>query len=156
MPTIGIEKTAAYSTADITQGRAGFRVGDAVMDDRGDKFRFVQASGTVAQYDVVGVNSAGVAQALTKAIADTGPMIGVAMATLSSGEFGYVQVTGVTTVNVLSTCSAGVALYTSGTAGKLDDTTTSQTKIAGIQIVANVTDATATAAIIATEPFAAL
>ena len=83
-------------------------------------------------------------------------MIGVAQATLASAEYGWVQVLGVTSVNVLSTCSSGVALYSSGTAGKLDDTTTSQTKIAGVQIVASVTAATATTAIVATRPFAAL
>ena len=155
MYAIGLHRTNNYSAADLTQGR-GFSVGDEVADGSGNVFRFVQASGTVAQFDVVAIDSAGVAQAITKALADTGPMVGVAQAALSSAEYGWAQVIGVTSINVLSTCSAGIALYTSGTAGKLDDTTTSQTKIAGVQIVANVTAATSTAAILATRPFAAL
>ena len=155
MNQIGLQKTAAYSSADITQGR-GFAAGDEVQDEAGNIYRFALASGAVAQYDVVALTTANVAQAVTKALADTGPMLGVAQATLASAEYGWVQVLGVTSVNVLSTCSSGIALYTSGTAGKLDDTTTSQTKIAGVQIVASVTAATSTTAVVATRPFAAL
>lgn len=155
MYILGAQPAANYTSTDIAQGR-GFSVQDEVADFQGNIYRFAQASGTIAQFDCVAINSAGVAQAITSTLASAGGIVGVAQAALSSGEFGFVQVLGVSSLNVLSTCSAGVALFTSGTAGKLDDTTTSQVKIAGVQILANVTAATATTAIIGTRPFAAL
>lgn len=133
-------------------------LGDIYVDNNNNRYIFVQASGTVAQYDVVAIDSSNIAQAITKALADGGPDIGVARQGLSSGSYGWAQVRGAVSVNVLATCSSSIALFTSGTAGKLDDTTTSQTKIAGVTILANNTT-TLTAAIvanIAVEPFAAL
>jgi hypothetical protein len=150
-----MEVTAAHSAADLTQGR-GFTVGDEIADHQGNVFRFVQASGAVAQYDVVAVTSAGIAQAITSALGNAGAFVGVAQAALASAEYGYVQVLGVTTLQVLSTCSSGVALYTSGTAGKLDDASASQVKIAGVQLLANQTASGTGLAVLVTRPFVAL
>lgn len=156
MPNIaGLNPTEAYST--LTAGNTP-GVGDVIADHQGNRFVFVQASGAVAQYDVVAISSAGIAQAITKALADTGVGVGVAAATLTSASYGWAQIRGVTSVNVLQTCSSSIALYTSATAGKLDDTSAAQTKIAGVVILSNNTT-TATQAIVgmmAVEPFAAL
>lgn len=151
----GLNPTESYSS--LTGGNAA-GPNDIISDHQGNCYIFVQASGSIAQYDVVAISSTGIAQALTKALADTGVGIGVACATLSSASYGWAQIEGVTSVNVLQTCSSSIALYTSGTAGKLDDTTTSQTKIAGLVILSNNTT-TATQAIVgmmSTRPFAAL
>jgi hypothetical protein len=82
--------------------------------------------------------------------------VGVAQTTLASAEYGWFQVLGVTSLQVLSTCSSGVALYTSGTAGKLDDTSASQVKVAGVQLVANATASGVYQAMLVTRPFIAL
>lgn len=150
---IGAKLTEAYT--NLTDG-ASFGLGDRYVDKNGNEYVFVQASGAVAQYDAVHINSANVAQALTKALGDTGLSVGVAVATLSSASYGWAQIKGLGTVNVLQTCSSSTALYTSGTAGKLDDTTTSQVKIAGVVILANVTAATATACVMGTYPYASI
>lgn len=156
MNVIGLKRTSAYAAADITNG-LGFSVGDEVGDHSGNVFRFVQASGTLAQYDCVAIDSSGVAQAITSALGNAGAMVGVVQAGLSSAEYGWAQVLGITSINVLSTCSAGVALYTSGTAGKLDDTSASQVKIAGAQILANQTAGpVAAVGVLVTRPFVAL
>lgn len=150
---IGAKLTEAYT--NLTDG-ASFGLGDRYVDKNGNEYVFVQASGAVAQYDAVHINSANIAQALTKALGDTGLPVGVAVATLSSASYGWAQIKGLGTVNVLQTCSSSTALYTSGTAGKLDDTTTSQVKIAGVVILANQTQSAAAAAVIGTYPYAAI
>lgn len=150
---------ANLSTADTTttDGR-GFGLGDRCVDNAGNIYVYVLASSSPAQYDALSISSAYVAQPLTKALADTGVPVGVAMATMSSGSYGWACVKGTVSVNVLQTCSSSTALYTSGTAGKLDDTTTSQVKIAGVVILANnATTATAAAlATIAGDPYPAI
>jgi hypothetical protein len=155
MSIIGLQRSNNYTAADLAQGR-GFAVLDEVQDQDGNVFKFVLASGTIAQFDAVAITSAGVAQAVTSALLNAGAVAGVVQAALSSGEYGWAQVFGVTSLNVLSTCSSGVALFTSGTAGKLDDTSTSQVKVAGVQILANITAAGTAGAVLTTRPFAAL
>jgi hypothetical protein len=152
---VGGNFTAAF--ADLNAGNAA-GLGDVAEDYAGNRYVFVQASGAVAQYDAVQIGSTYVAQALTKALADTGLPVGVAMGTLTSASYGWACIKGVTSVNVLQTCSSSTALYTSGTAGKLDDTTTSQDKIAGVVITANnTTTATqAIACVIAGNPYPAI
>lgn len=148
-----VDEVYSSITAGNTPG-----VGDVYVDHNNNRYIFVLASGTVAQYDVVAIDSNNVAQAITKALADGGPDIGVARQGMSSGSYGWAQVRGAVSVNVLATCSSSIALYTSATAGKLDDTTTSQTKIAGVTILSNNTTTTTQAIVanIAVEPFAAL
>jgi hypothetical protein len=138
----------------LTDGKA-FGLGDRMVDHVGNTYIYVLASGSPAQYDALSISSAYVAQQLTSALAATGVPIGVAMATLSSGSYGWACVKGTVSVNVLQTCSSSTALYTSGTAGKLDDTTTSQVKVAGVVILANnATTATAAAlSVIAGDPY---
>lgn len=155
---IGGNLTGGYSATDLTQGGVGFGLGDRYVDSSGKEYVFVLASGAVAQYDAVQIDSTYTAQALTKAMGDTGLPVGVAVGTLSSASYGWAQIKGVGTVNALQTCASSTALYTSGTAGKLDDTTTSQVKIAGIVLLsANATTGTvATACVMGTYPYAAI
>ena len=54
--------------------------------------------------------------------------------------------------NVLANCAADVALYTSATAGKLDDDATAQTKIDGAVTVAANGGATAAVEVLLTAP----
>ena len=153
---IGAVINGAYSATDLANQGNGFGLGDRYVDASGNEYVFVQASGAVAQFDAVHIGSTYVAQALSKALGDTGMPIGVACGTLTSASFGWAQIKGTGTVNVLSTCSASTALFTSGTAGKLDDTTTSQVKVAGIVLNANATTAAAAACVIGTYPYAAI
>ena len=152
---VGFDKSGAY--ANLNAGNAS-GLGDVAEDHLGNRYQFVLASGAVAQYDAVHIGSTYVAQALTSALAASGAPVGVAMGTLSSASYGWTCIKGVTTVNALQTCASSTALYTSGTAGKLDDTTTSHVKVAGIVLTtANATTGTvATACIIAGNPYAAI
>lgn len=156
--SIGAKLTEVYSSSELASRGDGFGAGDYYMDQSGNKYVFVQASGTVSAYDVVAVNSSFVAQAATSALAQAGNTAAVALATLSSGSWGWAQIRGAVSVNVLQTCSSNTALYTTATAGKLDDTSTSQVKVQGITILANnaTTGTVASMALLATEPFFAI
>jgi hypothetical protein len=148
---------APSSTSVSAESGSLFGLGDQVNSGDGSKFVFVSASGaSITSYQVVAWNSAGSAAAITSALALAGNRVGVAPYSISSGSHGWVQIAGVVSVNVLSTCSSATALYTTATAGALDDTSTSQVKIAGITILANITAVGSTAAFLGTEPFAAL
>jgi hypothetical protein len=135
------------AVANLTDGRAAGLL-DVAQDATGGRWVFAQGSGTIAAYDVVAINSSGVAQAATSALAKAAVSLAVAPVAVTSASYAWFQTKGNCVVNVLSTCSSGVALYTSGTAGKLDDTTTSQVNILSIATLADVTAATSTAAVI--------
>lgn len=152
---MGFSSTDVFSSADLLAQGRGFGANDVMTTHDGKQYRYVLSTDTIAAYDVCAVTSAGVASRCTSANV-LGGLVGVAQATLSSGYYGWVQTLGQTTVNCLSTCSAGVALYTSATAGSLDDTATSQTKIGGLTILANITAAGPAVGQIATTPFAAI
>jgi hypothetical protein len=153
---IGAILTNAYSATDMANQGVGFGLGDRYVDASGNEYIFVQASGAVPQFDAVHIGTNYVAQALSQALGATGQAIGVAVATLTSASFGWAQIKGNGTVNVLQTCSASTALFTSATAGKLDDTAAGNTKVAGIVINSNQTVAAAAPCVIATYPYGAL
>lgn len=105
-----------------------------LVDGKGARYMYVSAASAIAQYDCVGITEGFAAAPITKAMADDGYLVGVAQYAIASGGYGWVLVHGVGNLNVKASCAADVALYTSATAGALDDTTTSQTKIDGIVI----------------------
>lgn len=143
----------AMNTAEYGQTH---KLGEIAEDYSGNRWLFVSASTSLTSYQVAAVTSSGYALPITTTLGSSGiNKIGVAQNNISSGSWGWVQILGACTLSVLSTCSSKVALFTSGTAGSLDDTTTT-VKIAGITIVADVTAAANTAAVMTIEPYAAL
>lgn len=127
-------------------------LGTRVQMQDGGMAVYVQANGAVTQYNAVGIDENFQAAKLTKAMADDGWMIGFAQVAFTDDYYGWVHVTG-SNINctVAVSCAADVPLYTTGTAGVLDDASTSQTKIDGVVAVVAVTAAAATE-VIATWP----
>lgn len=90
-----------------------------------------QAQGAIAQYDAVKVDNDGQLIPLTTAVSASEPTaVGVAQVALADNEYGWVWVgegggsgSGIK-VNVLASCAAGAKLYTTTTAGSLDDSAT--------------------------------
>ncbi len=154
MYAIGAKLSETFAPSSDFGDRPG--LGDSVETHDNKRFMFISASTSVTSFQVVAINSAFVVQPATSALASAGSRLGVAQNAISAGSWGWVQTRGNLTVNALSTCSSAVALYTSGTAGSVDDTSTSQVKIAGLVILANITDAAATNAVAAVEMFTAL
>lgn len=151
-PKIGVNITATnplYTDATLPtvgpQENMDFQLGDFVYGADGTKWMFVQASGAITQYDWVGIDENMQAASLTKAMADDGFFIGVAQVAFADNDGGWVAVAGAN-INgaVLASCAADVGLFTSATAGHLDDTSASQTKIDGVVAVAANATASAT------------
>lgn len=122
--------------ASFFQDGRGFAAGD-MFDAGGLKgtWMFCVAAATVSAGNAVSINNAGSASLLTKALADTGSRVGVAPVAVTSGDYFWAQLSGVVdNLLVKASCAADVALYTSATAGYLDDDSTSQTKALGIKL----------------------
>lgn len=127
--SIGIDLSQTSTTLD-------HGLGDRVIGNSNTEWVYVQASGALAQFDAVGIDENFQAGALTKAMADDGHAIGFAQIAFADNEYGWVATKGSDIgCNVLVSCAADVALYTTATAGKLDDTSTSQTNIDGLVAV---------------------
>jgi hypothetical protein len=135
---IGVDITDTPGDSNTTdvrfQDSRGHRLGIIHEDHRGYQYMYVHANGAIAQYDVVAIDEAYETAPITKALADASNKVGVAPVAFADNDFGWVQVSGLVTMNVLASCAADVALYTSVTAGSLDDASASQTKIAGISL----------------------
>jgi len=148
---VDLDGTIAGTGTSNDEGGA-FRLGKCVTTTEGGKYMYVHASAAIAQYDAVGIDENFEAAPLTKAMADDGWMVGFAQVALADNDFGWVASQGSDIgCNLLISCAADVALYTSATAGSLDDASTSQTKIDGVVAVTTITAATS-AEIIATYP----
>ena len=148
-PMLGVDISATPSAND-----SGIALGTRVLATDGQEYLYVLAGSAITQYDCVGVDEKYTANPLTKAIADDGWIIGFAQVAFASGDYGWVATKG-SNINsrVAGSCAADVTLYTTATAGVLDDTSTSQTNIDGVVCVAsNGTTATASVEVIATWP----
>ena len=113
--------------------------GTRVAGSDGTEWIYVQAATVIAQYDYVTVDEAFRVSRGTKAAVDDGHTIGVAQAAFARNAHGWVPTGGQgpdLKVNVLARCAADGPLYTSATAGKLDDAASGHTKIGGIVITA--------------------
>lgn len=141
---------AAHPTFVTTD--QNFGLGDCHEHSDGNSYVYVQASGAISQYDYVCIDEDYQAAAGTKASVDDGHQIGFAQVAFADNEYGWVATKGRVEVNALASLALDTALYTSGTAGKLDDDTTSQTKIDGVVAVESNGTATGNVTMIATFP----
>jgi hypothetical protein len=153
--TIGVNltQTVAGTGTSYNEGDQ-WPLGKIVTGIDGGRYMRVHASAAITQYQAVGVDENYEAAPLSKTMADDGWMIGFAQVAASDNDFFWLAMTGSNIkCKTLTDCAADVALYTSGTAGSLDDDSSSQTKIDGVVAVSAATSATATnVEVIATYP----
>lgn len=125
--------TASVSTT-ATHG-----LGDMFTDHDGKVWVYVQASATIAQYDVVTYDETyytTVAPVSTSNDARD-DKLGVAPVAFANDEYGWLQIYGPCTMNVLASCNANAELTTTATGGALDDATTASLIVAdGIVLTA--------------------
>lgn len=144
---LGVNITDTPSTNE-----SGLKLGTQTIHTDMQEYIYVTALSAITQYQAVGIDENFSAQPLTKAMADDGWIIGFAQVAFAAGDYGHIAIRGSEILCKLNTnCAKDVSLYTSGTAGTLDDSSTSQTKIDGIVAVSSITTAAATT-IIATYP----
>lgn len=132
-------KTTAGTTTDGEN--AEFTLGLRASATDGSEWVYVQAGGAITQYDWVAIDENFQAVAGTKTLADAGHQVGFAQVAFSDNDLGWVAVhaPGNISVNVAANCAPDVQLYTTSTAGTLDDTSASQTLIRGVVAVAAAT-----------------
>lgn len=153
---IGIDLTSTTAGTTTDGAQAKFRLGQRVTGSDGSAWLYVQAGAAITKYSWVAIDENYQAVMGTKALADAGHQVGFAQVAFSDNDFGWVAVhaPGNITQRVLASCAADVQLYTTGTAGALDDTSASQTLIRGVVIVAAATNTASSREAIAVYPSA--
>ena len=150
---VGIDITNTYTATQYTQGKA-FGLNDRCAFHDGREFVFVVAGGAIAVSDVATFGAAASATALSTSNDARGNFCGVAPVAFASGEYGWLQVKGAGTVNVLASAVANVRLNTTATAGKLDDDgTVGSMQVQGIYITATNDGSTAAVACLINNPY---
>ena len=111
------------------------------------EYEYVKASAAIAINSACKIDDDGTIARLTTTLAGTEPTrVGFAQVAFASGEFGWVAIRGAFNVLAAANCVQDVKLYTTATAGVLDDDGTSTKLIQGVKILTTVTTATATPA----------
>ena len=138
-----------------TESTASQVIGTRMVGTDSSEWLYITAGSAIAQYDAVTVTEGYSGVPCTKALIDDHHIFGVAPEAISSGEYGWVQLTGVVTINVLASCAADVQLFSSATAGSLDDASTSQTAVNGIVLTTARSGTAGSAASLMTWPMTA-
>ena len=136
----GVDLANPVAAAGVEEGK-GFGLGDLHTDHRGYKYVYAQAASAITQYQYVCIDELGSALLGTKALVDAGYQVAVAPATFAASEYGWFQLSGVTSITTAGSVAADTSIYTSGTAGAVDDSSTSQTQLAGIVLTTATTAA---------------
>jgi len=152
---IGIDLTATYaSTSAGSTSLFPVTPGSRVTTSNNGVYMFVRAESDIAAYDAVIMSTFADSASLTpvmRAVPVTTTnaaalgynMVGFAQNAIASSYYGWVGINGLLKVNLLVACNPKVPLYTTSTAGKLDDTTVSAGYIQGIVANTSATSASA-------------
>jgi len=139
---IGVNLTETVAgTGTLSDQGNQYKVGTIALADEGQTFMYVHAAGAVDQYDFVSIDEDGEATALADAGGAAGHTLGVAQTALADNDFGWVCVDapkGGVNGNILASCAADTeALFTTGTAGHVDDATSAGAiRLVGVVAVA--------------------
>jgi hypothetical protein len=123
-----------------------FPLGAQVTTNDG-MFEYVQVLSAVSQYNAVGIDTGGLASNLTTTLAATVKRVGVAQLSIAVSCYGWVQRSGHLRVQCAQACQDFVALFTTATAGVLDDATVSECLVLGLNTVNSSSTASALTAI---------
>jgi hypothetical protein len=126
-----------------TDTAAQFNVGTVVKLDDGGQAVYVLASSDVAQYSAVSVRFDNTVVPITTTNSANSKVVGFAQASIASAYYGWVQIGGKPIVKLAASCAPFVPLYTTATAGTLDDAVVSGGLVAGIVALTTASGATA-------------
>lgn len=147
----GVDFTAIYAPVSQTNPAnpeypgLPFKLGTRVVGAGGSVWIFCLSTAGTSANQAVGITESTVtvspaaivitclAEALTKSMADQGCMFGVTPTAITATYYGWVQIQGPAYVTLKNSCLPNVPLYTTASAGMLDDTSASQTRIYGIR-----------------------
>lgn len=123
MSAIGIDTTFTVTSAERQFGLLNLAFGSHKA------WLYVQAGAAFAAGDNVVVDELGAATELTTTNSKKGNRVGVCPCAFASGDYGFVQVYGVTSSMVLTLAAPNVNINTTATGGALDDDATAGSKV---------------------------
>lgn len=145
-------------TPDLTSTDTTARcpVGTVVKTSDGGEAVYVQATSTISQYDaVIIINTSSATGASIGAVpvtttnALTSQRLAFAQSAIASASYGWVQTSGNSIrVKALIACQPAVPLFTTATAGSLDDTTVTAGYCLGVVLMSSATSASAPPAVV--------
>src|SRR5688500_16650838 len=134
---------------DETTSDKKWAVGQEVPVNNGTAV-YVSAGSTISQFNAVIIDSNGGAVPVTTTNAATSKRVGFAQVSIASGYFGWVHTSGMgLRVSLAANCAPNVPLYTTATAGVLDDAVVSEGLILGIVATTSISNATAVTCLVA-------
>lgn len=124
-------------------------VGTRASTSDGGEAVYVQALSEISTYAAVSIYADNTAQMLTTTTSATTKRVGFAQTSIASGYYGWVQTSGTVKVNLAANCDDNVPLYTTATAGVLDDAVVSTGLVLGVTSTVTISNATAVTCIAA-------
>lgn len=141
-PLLGVDFNATYTGTTTDGADAPFQLGLCMNGQDGKEFIFCQASAALAtvasQALCLAIDENFQAAKITKALANVGHIIAVApQAIIADNDFFWAIINGANlNLKVAVSAAADVALWTTATAGVLDDTSgASHVRVVGITLV---------------------
>lgn len=136
---------------DAMTADARCEVGTIAATSDGGQAIYVQATSTIAQYDAVVISNAGSAVGAAYGavpVSTTNALksqrLGFAQTAITSGYYGWISLSGSNLrINTLIGCNPAVPLFTTSTAGSLDDTTVTAGYCLGVVLLSSATSASA-------------
>jgi len=139
---IGVDLTSTTSGTTTDGEDAQFKLGQCATGTDGTEYVYVQAgeaiSTTTSEPYFLAIDENFQALKITKALANAGHLLGVAPAVaISDNDFFWAILRGTNfNVRVMPSCAADTALWTTATAGRLDDTSGgSHVRVSNVVIV---------------------
>ena len=150
--------TSGGVNIDLTANEVNpsFTPGLTVKTSDGGEAVYVQATSTIAQYNAcIIINTASAAGAsigcvpVTTTNALTSQRLAFAQSAITSSNYGWVQTSGNSIrVNALIACQPAVPLYTTSTAGSLDDAVVTAGYCLGVVLMSSATSASSPPAVV--------
>jgi hypothetical protein len=135
-PILGVDLAGTTSTAK-------FALGTRAETSDGGVAVYVRAASEISTFAAVGFVAPNSVQMLTTTLAATVKKIGFAQTSIASAYYGWVHEDGNVKVNLAANCDDAVPLFTTATAGVLDDATVSAAFINGLLSTVTISNATA-------------
>ena len=132
---------------DVVDTAQNFPLGTTVKTNDGGEAVYVQAASGVAQYNAVAIGDGYTVVNLTTAQATDGSGYGkevaFAQTSIASSSYAWVQKSGRPIGKLAANCADKVILFTTSTAGTLDDATVSAAYVVGVVSKTTISNATA-------------
>ena len=129
---------------DRVDASAAFSVGIRKAGNEASEWVYVEVASGIDKYDAVMINQSSKAVPLTTTNSASSKMVGFAQVTMASGQYGWVALQGSNlTTKLAANCAPNVNLYTTATAGVLDDASVADGYIAGVVAIITISNATA-------------